>query len=74
MASADGVVRRQTTTVAYNVPIGTLAVDVYDSASKQLVFRGTATDKLSKHADKNAEKGEKAVDKIFDKLPKSKNS
>lgn len=54
------------------VPIGTLAIDMYDTRTHQLVFRGTATDELStKHADKNARKGAKAVEKIFDKLPDS---
>ncbi|AFL88234.1 hypothetical protein Terro_1948 [Terriglobus roseus DSM 18391] len=59
------------TTRAYNVPVGTLAIDAYDRSSKQLVFRGTASDTLSKKSEKNASKLEKAVDKIFDKLPKS---
>ena len=59
------------TTSTYNVPVGTLAIDAYDSSSKQLVFRGTASDTLSKKSEKNVTKVEKAVDKIFDKLPKT---
>lgn len=57
------------TTTVYNIPVGTLAVDVYDARTHQLIFRGTAVDDLSKNPDKNAKKGEKAVDKIFDKMP-----
>jgi hypothetical protein len=59
------------TTSTYNVPVGTLAIDAYDRTSKQLVFRGTASDTLSKKSEKNEKKLEKAVDKIFDKLPKT---
>jgi len=57
------------TTTVYNIPVGTLAIDVYDARTHQLIFRGTAVDDLSKNPDKNAKKGEKAVDKIFDKMP-----
>lgn len=60
------------TTRAREVPVGTLAVDVYDSKTHQLVFRGTAADEFStKDADKNDRKTAKQVDKIFDKLPKA---
>ena len=60
------------TTRVYNVPVGTLAVDVYDGSTHQLIFRGTASDTISHNPDKNAVKSEKAVDKIIKKLPKSK--
>ncbi|WP_419806788.1 DUF4136 domain-containing protein [Terriglobus sp.] len=67
----DGVA----TTRSELVPVGTLAVDLYDSRTHQLIFRGTATDELStKHADKNARKGAKAVDKIFYKLPNARHA
>ncbi len=56
-------------TTVYNIPMGTMAIDVYDAKSHQLLFRGTAADDLSKNPDKNERKNEKAVDKIFDKLP-----
>lgn len=61
-----------TMTREYNVPVGMLTVDLYDSSTHQLVFRGEASDELSNNADKNAKKGEKAVDKIFNKLPGKK--
>jgi hypothetical protein len=59
------------TTSAFNVPIGTLAVYMYDNSNRKLVFRGTSVDSLSKSADKNAAKSVRAVGKIFDKLPKN---
>ncbi len=62
----------ETTTNVVNVPVGMLTVDLYDSGTHQLVFRGEATDTLSNNADKNAKTGEKAVDKIFSKLPVQK--
>ena len=55
---------------SYTIPVGTLAVDLYDNSTHTLVFRGTAADKLSSNSDKNVKKDEKAVDKIFNKLPK----
>ncbi|GAA3764589.1 DUF4136 domain-containing protein [Terriglobus aquaticus] len=59
------------TTRSQTVPVGTLAVDMYDTRTHQLVFRGTASDEFStKHADTNDRKTAKEVDKIFDKLPK----
>ncbi len=56
-------------TTVQNIPVGNLVVDLYDSSTHQLVFRGMATDQLSSKAEKNARKGERAIDKIFDKLP-----
>lgn len=58
-------------TTVQNIPVGKLVVDLYDTSTHQLVFRGMATDTLSSKPEKNAKKGERAVDKIFDKLPKS---
>ncbi len=66
---AGGGLGGDSTTTEQNIPVGNLVVDLYDSSTHQLVFRGMATDQLSSKADKNARKGEKAVDKIFDKLP-----
>lgn len=59
------------TTRSYQVPVGTLALDMYDTRTHQLVFRGTATDELSRHADTNARKTAKAVEKIIRKVPDS---
>jgi hypothetical protein len=44
-------------------------VDLYDTSSKGLVWRGEARDTLSDKPEKNTEKLEKAVDKMFAKFP-----
>jgi hypothetical protein len=48
---------------------GTLVVDIFETSSKALVFRGTATDELSTNADKNAKKLDKATTKMFVNFP-----
>jgi hypothetical protein len=48
---------------------GTLVVDISDSHTQQLVWRGTATDTLSDNPDKNSQKIQKAVAKMFEKYP-----
>src|SRR5262249_34068876 len=48
---------------------GTLVLDMYDSNSRQLLWRGTATDTLSDKPEKNEKKLNKAVAKMFDKFP-----
>ncbi len=49
--------------------VGTLVVDIYEAAGKQLVFRGIASDELSKKPDKNQKKVEKATAKMFKNFP-----
>jgi hypothetical protein len=48
---------------------GTLVVDISDSHTKQLIWRGTATDTLSDNPDKNSQKIQKAIAKMFKKYP-----
>ena len=48
---------------------GTLVLDMYDSNSRQLLWRGTATDTMSDKPEKNEKKLNKAVEKMFDKFP-----
>jgi hypothetical protein len=57
------------TTTVENVPVGTLMVDLFDSQSKKLIFRGTASDDLSDKADKNEKKMEKDVADMFKHFP-----
>ena len=57
------------TTTVEKVPVGTLVVDIYDTSTKHLVWRGLAHDQLSNKPDKDTKKLEKAVDKLFDKFP-----
>ena len=56
-----------TTTSEYTV--GTLVVDIFDAKTKQLMFRGTASDELSDKAEKNIKKVAKASDKMFKDFP-----
>ena len=57
------------TTTVENIPVGTLVVDIYDTGSQHLVWRGLAHDQLSDKPEKDTKKLEKAVDKMFDKFP-----
>jgi hypothetical protein len=51
--------------------VGNLTVDVFDGSTKQLIFRGEASDSLSSKADKNDKKMEHAVEDMFKKFPPS---
>jgi hypothetical protein len=57
-----------TTTVSEYL-VGTLVVDMFDAANKKLIFRGTATDELSKDPKKNEKKSDKAAQKMFKNFP-----
>ena len=48
---------------------GTLILDFYDTKTKQMVWRGVATATASEKPTKNAEKMNKALDKMFEKFP-----
>src|SRR6202140_4766016 len=56
-----------TTTDTYKV--GTLVVDLFDTKTKQLVWRGNASDTLSSNSDKNIKELDKGVEKMFDHFP-----
>jgi hypothetical protein len=49
--------------------VGTLVLDIYDARTKQLVWRGIATDTLSDKPEKNAEKVAKSLEKMFKEYP-----
>jgi Domain of unknown function (DUF4136) len=57
------------TTQEQTYEVGTLVVDMFDTKSKQVIWRGTATDTLSDKAEKNAEKLNKAVEKMMKDFP-----
>lgn len=65
----DGSVQGQTSTI----PTGTLVVDLYDPARKQLIWRGDAskTIDLKKDPDKNYKNLQKAMAKLFKNYPPS---
>jgi hypothetical protein len=56
-----------TTTETYQV--GTLIVDLYDTKTKQLIWRGSASDTLSNNSDKNIKNLNKGVQKMFQHFP-----
>ena len=63
-----GGMSSSTTTVSEYV-VGTLVMDMFDSKTKKLIFRGTATAELSKDPKKNEKKSDKAAQKMFKNFP-----
>ena len=51
------------------IPVGTLIVDIGDSANKRYVWRGTASKTLSSNPEKNAKTIDQDVKKMFEKFP-----
>lgn len=62
----------EATTTVEDYKVGTLVLDMYDTQSKRLVWRGTASDSLSDKPEKNEKKLEKSVDKLFEHFPPKK--
>ena len=56
-----------TTTETYT--IGTLVIDLFDTKSKKLLWRGRASDALSNNSNKNIKNLNKAVQKMFGHFP-----
>jgi len=56
-----------TTTETYKV--GTLVVDLFDTKTKKLIWRGVSSDTLSNNSDKNIKNLDKGVEKIFKQFP-----
>lgn len=56
-----------TTTETYQV--GTLVVDLFDSSTKELLWRGSVSDTLSNNSGNNIKKLDKGVEKMFKKYP-----
>jgi Domain of unknown function (DUF4136) len=57
------------TTIPETYEVGTLIVDLFDTRTKQVTWRGTATETLPAKPEKTAEKLNKAVEKMFKKFP-----
>ena len=57
------------TTTVQETPIGTLTVDMFDSGSKKLIWRGISTKTLSEKPDKNEKKLNDSVNDLFKKFP-----
>jgi hypothetical protein len=56
-----------TTTETYKV--GTVVVDLFDTKTKQLIWRGSSSDTLSNNSDKNIKNLDKGVEKMFKQFP-----
>ena len=57
------------TTTVEKTPVGTLVLDIFDSTSKKLIWRGTASEVLSDKPEKNEMKVEKALTEMFKHFP-----
>ena len=61
------------TTTVENTPEGTLVVDIFDSSTKKLIWRGIDTKTLSDKTEKNIENLNKAVQDMFKHFPPQSN-
>jgi hypothetical protein len=57
------------TTTVDTYQVGTLVVDLFDSRTKEAIWRGTASKTLSDDPRKNADNLNKAIDKMFKDFP-----
>lgn len=57
------------TTTSSEYTVGTLVVDIFDLKTKNLIFRGTASDEINKDPKKNEKKLDKAAQKLFKDFP-----
>jgi Domain of unknown function (DUF4136) len=64
----------ESTTSVDNYKVGTLMVNIFDGNSKQLIWRGTSSSDLSGNPDKNTNKLDKDVAKMFKNFPPKVNS
>jgi hypothetical protein len=57
------------TTTEQTYKVGTLVVDLFDTSTKKLIWRGSASDTLSDKSDKNIKKLNADAQKMFDHFP-----
>ncbi|MCU1286712.1 MAG: putative lipoprotein [Acidobacteriales bacterium] len=57
------------TTTVDNYKVGTLLLDMFDTQSKKLLWRGSASDTLSNKSDKNIKNLDKGVQKMLKDFP-----
>lgn len=57
------------TTYVENYTVGTLVIDMFDTNTKKLIWRGSASDVVSGKPNKDEKKLEKAVAKLFEHFP-----
>ena len=61
----------ESTTYVDNYEVGTLVIDMFDSRSKRLIWRGSATDTLPDKPEKAMKDLNKSVEKMFEHFPPS---
>lgn len=59
----------EATTETDTYRVGTLVVDLFDTKSKKLVWRGSESDALSNQSSKNIKNLDKGVEKLFKEFP-----
>jgi hypothetical protein len=59
----------QATTTTETYKVGTVVVDLFDTKTKRLIWRGTESDTLSNKSDKNIKNLDKGVEKMFKQFP-----
>ena len=57
------------TTTTENYKVGTLVVDLFDSQTKKLIWRGSSSDTLSNKSEKNIKNLDNGVAKMFKHFP-----
>ncbi len=58
-----------TATTPQDVPLDTLVLDMYDTKTQKLIWRGVVTEPVAKSEDKNDQTMDKAVNLLFAKFP-----
>ena len=57
------------TTYVENYEVGTLVIDMFDTRTKKLIWRGSASNVLSSKPDKNIKELDKSVEEMFEHFP-----
>jgi hypothetical protein len=57
------------TTIPQTYKVGTLIIDLFDTRTKQVIWRGTATGTVPDNPEKTAKNLNKAIEKMFKKFP-----
>lgn len=70
--SGPGPLAGASTTVKTENRVGTLVVDIFDSGTQKVVWRGTAKDTLSTEVEVNRRKLQQAVTRLFKGFPPPK--
>jgi hypothetical protein len=59
----------ESTTTEETYQVGTLVIDLFDTNARKLVWRGSASDTLSDKSDKNIQRLDKEIGKMFEHFP-----